>query len=552
MKYTSQPARGAAASGDIGGGRRIWAAGLIFILLAGAVFRGVEYAADRSLWLDEAALAQNVLHLPLGDLAAGRLDNEQVAPPGFLLAARGVVTWAGGSEQALRFIPFAAGLGLLAAFGWLAWRRLGPAGGLTAAALAACSWPLVYYANEFKQYSSDALIAFLFFAFAEKIPAAPFSARRAWVVGAAGVAALEFSQPAIFALAALGVMGWVGAAREKRRGDCARWTAAGAAWVAFFGLQLWLSYDTALGNAALYAYHDELFLRLWPVASLAEVWQAGVLDTWVLATAPLTAWFWLGLVVLGVWAALRQAQGRPFLQAQHEERDEVQGGARREIIFIALAVFFTGLASLLHFYPLSSRLLLFVLPWMFWLVGRGADGLAGLARRMGWTPAIMAALAIGLWPVARGAVAEARAPIAREQLRPVVERLGLLAQPGEAILVFDLTHFAFEYYWPRVKHGDVPVRVARFEKDEPATPAEVAAKLAPLFAEHPARVWLVATHDDLGAAPDNLRAVAAALREKYPGAAYFWPRDANAQGVVYFPAGHAPTLPASIPADGLN
>ena len=95
MKYTSQPARGAAASGDIGGGRRIWAAGLIFILLAGAVFRGVEYAADRSLWLDEAALAQNVLHLPLGDLAAGRLDNEQVAPPGFLLAARGVVTWAG-------------------------------------------------------------------------------------------------------------------------------------------------------------------------------------------------------------------------------------------------------------------------------------------------------------------------------------------------------------------------------------------------------------------------------------------------------------------------
>ena len=67
------------------------------------------------------------------------------------------MTLAGGGEQALRFIPFAAGLGLLAAFGWLAWRRLGPAGGLTAAALAACSWPLIYYANEFKQYSSDAL-----------------------------------------------------------------------------------------------------------------------------------------------------------------------------------------------------------------------------------------------------------------------------------------------------------------------------------------------------------------------------------------------------------
>jgi len=502
-----------------GGGRWLWTAGLIVMVGAGIYLRAVEYAANRSLWLDEAALAQNVLHLPLGELAAGRLGDNQVAPPGFLLATRGVAAIGGGSEQALRLIPFVAGVGLLGIFGWWAGRRLGALGGFAATALLALSWPLVYYSNEFKQYSLDALIAFSLWASVGKILDGDFSARRAAATGAAGVAALWFSQPAIFSLAALGVMGLAGAVKANRSRAAWRWMAVGAAWAGFFALLLWLSYDTALGNTALYAYHDELFLRLWPAGVFRDVARVGGWENWKLATADASAWFWLGLVFVGAWAAWRNA------------------GSRRETIFLGLGIFFTALASALRFYPLSARLLLFLLPGLFWWAGRGVDAVTSAAqgRKLGLPVAL--ALLIGLWPLARAAVAEARAPSAREQLRPVVEELGRRARPGEAVLVFDLTRYAFDYYWARVAHAEVTVREVRFERDEPATAAEVAVKLAPLFKERPARVWLVTTHDDLSAAPENLRAVAAALRAVYSSAEFFGPANATAQGVVFFPAG---------------
>ncbi|HTB63239.1 MAG TPA: hypothetical protein VK737_06585 [Opitutales bacterium] len=513
-----------------GSGIGVWL--LVAIIISGVVCRGVEYFANRSLWLDEAALAQNVLQASVRDLAAGRLGGDQVAPPGFLLATRGVTVLAGSSEQALRFIPLVAGLALLVIFGWAAWRKLGRAGALAATALLAWSWPMIYYANEFKQYSTDALIAFLLFIFREKFLTTPLSDKRMLALAAVGMAALVFSQPAIFVLGALGIMGWVGAIKEKQWKNFAGWTVIGLVWVAFFALQIWLSFDTALGNPALRAYHNELFLRLWPLDALIEVLRAGVLGTWVVATAEHTWWFWLALVVIGTGMAWRKQ--------------------RPEFIFITLILFFTALASLLQFYPLTARLLLFALPLLFWLAGRGVDALADYAQPRKWGLALAALLLIAFWPLMRDRVEEARAPLANEHLRPVVARLATLAKPGDVVLVFDLTRYAFDYYWPRVTHAEVSEQIIKFGSDTPTPPEKMAVNIAPLLAAKPPRLWLVATHDDLGAAPDNLKNLITILRAEYPEVANFAEPNSTALGVVFYQKGQEPTLPTAVTAQKTN
>lgn len=195
-------------------------------------------------------------------------------------------------------------------------------------------------------------------------------------------------------------------------------------------------------------------------------------------------------------------------------------------------------------YPLVERLLLFFVPMLFWLVARGVDGLATLARGRA-APVIAALLALSLWPMLSDGVAEARQPSVREDLRPVLARLAEQARPGDLILVWNLTHYAFDYYWPRLPHGEVAVQVLVFPPDRPLSPEKIAAQLRQLTAGHD-HVWLVARSDDLGTDMENVRGLTAALRQEYPRMADFDPADPSVLGVVFSPS--PASLPPSRPA----
>ncbi len=54
------------------------------VLILGLGLRLAQYATGRSLWLDEALLALNIIHRPIGGLFRV-LDYHQGAPLGFLL-----------------------------------------------------------------------------------------------------------------------------------------------------------------------------------------------------------------------------------------------------------------------------------------------------------------------------------------------------------------------------------------------------------------------------------------------------------------------------------
>ena len=83
---------------------------LCAVLIAfGALLRIVQYATNRSLWLDEAAFARNVLDRSFAQLLLP-LDYLQTPPMGFLLLEKLATSALSGSEYALRLLPLLAGI----------------------------------------------------------------------------------------------------------------------------------------------------------------------------------------------------------------------------------------------------------------------------------------------------------------------------------------------------------------------------------------------------------------------------------------------------------
>src|SRR5476651_2330731 len=134
---------------------------IALLLAAGAALRLWQYFAQTSLWVDEIAVAENVIHTPLGSLLGQPLALDQVAPPGFLGLVKACVALFGPSDLALRIVPLVGGLAGLALFALLSRRVLPGWTAVFATALFALSPLLIGYSAEVKQYSTDVAITIL-------------------------------------------------------------------------------------------------------------------------------------------------------------------------------------------------------------------------------------------------------------------------------------------------------------------------------------------------------------------------------------------------------
>ena len=150
----------------------------IAILLLGAGLRTAAFAAERSLWIDEAMVALNIVERTPAQLFEP-LDRNQGAPVGFLLATKASVEVFGVTERALRVPAFLASLVGLVAFAVGAYRLLPRFAAHLASALFALSPHVVSYAAECKQYSGDAAFAAVLLALAVPFPP-PQPARSLW------------------------------------------------------------------------------------------------------------------------------------------------------------------------------------------------------------------------------------------------------------------------------------------------------------------------------------------------------------------------------------
>jgi hypothetical protein len=393
---------------------------LIVLHAVGVALRAWQYLGRDSFYMDEIAVLRNVVERGPLALVWTPLAYDQTAPTGFLLAEKAIVGAFGLGELSARLWPFASSVAALVVFARLAGRVLSPSPALAAIALMSTAGPLVLFAAEAKQYSSDVLATCALLLAAQGLSAGP-DARSARGFAITGAIVGWFSQTSVFVLAA--TCACVGL-EEVRTTTTVRAARAVGPAVAVAGL--------SGAASALVARHQ---LSAATDAYMHRFWASGF-PPWPLDLR--SAGEWLGRRTVEIFGAQPEAAllayPAPVVCTLATLLGLLLLARSRSGRLVALPVVVTLAASIAGVYPFAQRLLLFLLPCVFLALGAVAEWIGGLlARPWGGSrvlaPALLAAL--GATPVLTAP------PVYHlEDVRPVLGEVAARSIEGEKVYAY--------------------------------------------------------------------------------------------------------------------
>jgi hypothetical protein len=412
----------------------------IAAVVIGVALRIWQYAANPSIWVDEAAIARNVLDRHPLELF-GSLDYGQIAAPGFLLGVKLSVALLGFSEYALRLVPFIAGIVSPALFYIVARSVLRPVGTIVATLMFSMAIPLVFFSSNLKQYSLDVAVTLLVIGIALRLRRSPLALCSACGFAFISVPLLFCSQAAVFPLTVAGVVVFTDAFVVRRLDRwyrfvvVASWAAAVVATVAYSS---WVM--TTVDNVYLHRFWEQAFMPregairwLWMTAK--NVFEGpprpDVFDGSLHYALP---GFFAALVAVGSVAMCAKT---PAIGA-----------------LMVGPIVLTLVASAAHAYPFGTRVSLFLLPLLLMSVVAGVDYVAQvlIPRRVGeYAPVLLLLFAIAT-------LLQQLPPHRPEHLRPVMQYVSDHWKAGDALWVYYGAGQAFEYYRKLIPvHGDIRV-----------------------------------------------------------------------------------------------
>lgn len=406
----------------------------------GILCRLAPYLHNRSLWVDEAKLALNIIQKSFGQLAHP-LDYGQMAPLGFLFLEKILTQTFGTDEYVLRIFPLLAGIFSLVLFYEVSRRVLTLRGLTIALGLFALSELLIRYASELKQYSSDVAIG-LAISLMGLICLKNHS--RLWLsiilTSLAGAFLIWFSHPSIFVLAGVGLTLVIQSLETKNWRKLIWLSVPAILWLGSFALNYWLTHlDPIHYPRMVNAWSDSTaFMPMPPLSMEGLLWFPKTF----LAVFPQTA----GLYLSGL-AALCLIAGCVSLMKEN----------RYSFFLFILPAVVTLIVSGLHAYPFQGRLILFLIPCLVIFIGEGADRIITITRPTGLVIPACLCLLLFLYPV-HTAVSNLFDParLEREEVRPVLAYLSEHYQAGDDIYLYPSTWAAFEYYDDRFGLEHVP------------------------------------------------------------------------------------------------
>jgi hypothetical protein len=332
------------------------------VVWLGAFLRLIVYRDGRAFWLDESSLWGNLAGKRIFDFS-GPLAGDQLAPIGFMISERALMSIIGTSRYACRLIPLCCGIGSLFLFERLAQRVLSPRPALLALALFAFSDDLIYYSNELKPYSTDLAVGLAISLAAVSVGAELPSWRRCLGLAILVVLAPWFSFASTFMVAACGLALVVDAARSSRFRALAVWLAMGTAWLLSLAVSYRASAALLSPYTTMYIFWDFAFLPLWPLPlslQRAEA-SAGIILEIFVTPLNLVAPFLprIGVILPAVlWLLGMLRPERPSWKAW---------------LVVVLPIGLAIIASALKRYPLHGRLILELAPSFFLLIADGTE-----------------------------------------------------------------------------------------------------------------------------------------------------------------------------------
>ena len=224
---------------------------------AGVFLRLKHFFENRSLWLDEAWLALNIVHTSFADLLKFQLilPEQPLAPLGYTLASKLCVLLFGNHEGALRLLPLTAGICSIFLFFYILRKIYSPAKITAALTLFVFSPRLIYYSAELKQYSTDVFFALILWAAFFALSRRELTLKAALGLGFGGAASMWFANNSLFILMAIGIalLTDIVLRRQWRK------------MILFFiPLTLWA--------ASFFVLRQEVFARMWNNSYLIGTW----------------------------------------------------------------------------------------------------------------------------------------------------------------------------------------------------------------------------------------------------------------------------------------
>ncbi|HUQ82866.1 MAG TPA: hypothetical protein VM076_17070, partial [Gemmatimonadaceae bacterium] len=351
------------------------------IVALGIVLRVVAYARRSTLWLDESAVARNIVERSFADLMLVPLDYGQAAPRGFLLLEWLSAKALGTSDLAFRLVPFLTGVASLFLFAAIARRLLSPAGALAALVFFVSGYWFLVYSSDLHPYGLDLALSLGAWLLVLQWRESGYARDGIWRVAVFGAVAVWFSNGTLLTLfglgAALGAVMWrergLGAAVRSLAPIAVAWgvSAAGAALVAKrMVFPTTAEYLDAIWGWAMVPLPRSLDSALW-------LWRA-----WRMELATMHGWsiddpawtsLYPALALIGSVALLRRRTA-----------DAVIAGS----VVVAYV-----LVSMARQYPYDSRLVLMPMAILLLGVGEALGTLAaaswGRARVVGKSLAVL-------------------------------------------------------------------------------------------------------------------------------------------------------------------
>jgi hypothetical protein len=311
------------------------------ILLLGIVFRTVQLLSGRSIWMDEAWLALNLLNRDFAGLLQP-LDLFVVAPPMFLWIEKCIILTIGPTDLAFRLFPYICSIISLFFFNILldqlqVKRNVRILSILFFALLPA----LIYFGSELKQYCPDLAIALGLFVFANKEYST--TRKRVLVLILMGFSVF-LSHASVIVLVAIFFVECL----RVRKQDWKILVPVFVSWSLIFG------------------FFYIIFFRHHPSSGLlVEYW-----NTHFLPLNPFTSRFWAWLQQHAFWVfgdllefnAHIKTKGIPYVLFLLGLYGITRKGLWKKYLILLLPVLIHLLFSAIKIYPFYHRFLLYLLP----------------------------------------------------------------------------------------------------------------------------------------------------------------------------------------------
>jgi len=392
----------------------------------GLALRLWHYFENRSLWLDEAYVAVQILSKTWQEifLFYPILDGPPQSPLGFMVVEKALTDLCGSSELVLRLFPLICGSAALVLFYVLLKRFTRPAAVGLALTLFAFNPRLIYYSAELKTYSMDVLVSLALLIAVAGVHRHGYRPRHILGLGLFYASAVWFSFPSIFFIASIGIgFLFIKGKRHSRP--------------VFFMLvwALWLINVYALFRLCFqHMVADKRLLNMWA----GSVWQGSIIS--------FQAMVWLKTVILDAFQD-PMAVNFAFITPLIFLAGSIVLIRRQRLYFywLILPVIFVLGASLLGKYPFQGRMLLFLMPAFLLVLAEGVTAVASRAKRFSALIAIVLSGLLLTHPLLR-TWGHFRRGFYREDNRQAMSYLKQNYQPGDLICLNKQAFFPFYYY----------------------------------------------------------------------------------------------------------